>query len=268
MMAFKQRSLGGILRSRLFSLALAAWCGTFAAHAQSAASPNTSQPRPKVVFLDVNETLLDLAPLKKSVGEALGGREDLLPLWFSTMLHHSLVDTTTGRYHDFGTIGVAALQMVAESNGIKLSKEQAQAAIIPAFGKLPPHPDVLAGLQALKKQGFTLVTFTNSTDAGVTKQLENAGLTPVIDRRVSIEPIKIYKPDLRAYTYAIQQLGIEAKDALLVAAHGWDIAGAEAAGWQTAFVSRPGKALYPLADAPDYVVKDLNELAEKLEATK
>lgn len=49
--------------------------------------------KPKVIIFDVNETLLDLAPLKKSVGQALGGREDLLPLWFSTMLHYSLVET-------------------------------------------------------------------------------------------------------------------------------------------------------------------------------
>ncbi|WP_236621966.1 hypothetical protein [Novipirellula maiorica] len=36
--------------------------------------------RPKVIVFDVNETLLDLAPLKASVGKTLGGREDLLPL--------------------------------------------------------------------------------------------------------------------------------------------------------------------------------------------
>ncbi|MEC7452372.1 MAG: haloacid dehalogenase type II, partial [Pseudomonadota bacterium] len=69
---------------------------------------------PKVIFFDVNETLLDLTAMRSSVGEGLGGRDDLLPLWFSTMLHHSLVDSTTGRFHTFGEIGVASLLMVAE----------------------------------------------------------------------------------------------------------------------------------------------------------
>jgi 2-haloacid dehalogenase len=36
--------------------------------------------KPEIIIYDVNEALLDLAPLKASVGEALGGREDLLPL--------------------------------------------------------------------------------------------------------------------------------------------------------------------------------------------
>ncbi|MDZ4848425.1 MAG: hypothetical protein SGI77_03970 [Pirellulaceae bacterium] len=34
---------------------------------------NRSMSRPMVIIFDVNETLLDLAPLKKSVGKALGG---------------------------------------------------------------------------------------------------------------------------------------------------------------------------------------------------
>ena len=70
--------------------------------------------QPKAILFDVNETLLDLAPLKVSVDDALGGRRDLLPLWFSTMLHYSLVETLSGSYHSFGEIGTAVLMMVAE----------------------------------------------------------------------------------------------------------------------------------------------------------
>lgn len=42
--------------------------------------------KPATIFLDVNETLLDLSPLKTSIGAALDGREDLVPLWFTTLL--------------------------------------------------------------------------------------------------------------------------------------------------------------------------------------
>jgi len=50
----------------------------------------------------------------------------------------------------------------------------------------------------------------------------------------------------------------------MVTARGWDIAGAKAAGLQTAFVARPANALYPLAPRPDHVVKDLVELVAAL----
>ena len=223
---------------------------------------------PKVIFFDVNETLLDLTAMRSSVGEALGGRDDLLPLWFSTMLHHSLVDSTTGRFHTFGEIGVASLLMVAEIEGIELTKEQAKTAIVTPLRSLPPHPDVRDGLQALKDKGYKLVSLTNSSNQGVYTQFKNADLLSYFDERLSVEDINLYKPDTRTYEWAIEKMGIAAEDAMLVAAHGWDIAGAKQAGWQAAFIARPGKVLYPLAIAPDTVVSGLDELVSQLPDAK
>ena len=223
---------------------------------------------PKVIFFDVNETLLDLTAMRSSVGEALGGRDDLLPLWFSTMLHHSLVDSTTGRFHTFGEIGVASLLMVAEIEGIELTKDQAKTAIVTPLRSLPPHPDVRDGLQALKDKGYKLVSLTNSSNKGVYTQFKNADLLPYFDERLSVEDINLYKPDTRTYEWAIERMGIAAEDAMLVAAHGWDIAGAKQAGWQAAFIARPGKVLYPLALSPDTVVNGLDELVSQLPNAK
>ena len=223
---------------------------------------------PKVIFFDVNETLLDLTAMRSSVGEALGGRDDLLPLWFSTMLHHSLVDSTTGRFHTFGEIGVASLLMVAEIEGIELTKAQAKTAIVTPLRSLPPHPDVRDGLQALKNKGYKLVSLTNSSNQGVYTQFKNADLLSYFDERLSVEDINLYKPDTRTYEWAIEKMGIAAEDAMLVAAHGWDIAGAKQACWQAAFIARPGKVLYPLAIAPDTVVSGLDELVSQLPDAK
>ncbi|WP_428982857.1 haloacid dehalogenase type II [Paraglaciecola aquimarina] len=220
--------------------------------------------KPKVIIFDVNETLLDLETMRTSIGKVLNGNENLTALWFSTMLHHSLVTTVTGDYQDFGKIGVAALQMVAQNEGIAISQEQAVTAIKTPLLSLPAHPDVKAGLAALKAQGYKIVSLTNSSNNGVKTQFANAGLTDFFDLRLSIEDIKIYKPDLRAYAWALNKLAIKPEEALMVAAHGWDVAGAKAAGLQTAFVARPKKALYPLATKPDYIVKDLNELVKRL----
>ena len=225
---------------------------------------NPMPEQPKVIIFDVNETLLDLETMRESVGAALNGRQELLPLWFSTMLHHSLVSTVSGEYQDFGKIGVAALMMVAQNNSIEISEDQAKDAIVPPLLSLPAHADVKAGLSQLESAGYKLVTLTNSSNYGVTTQLENAGLTDFFAARMSIEDIQVYKPDLRAYRWALEKLGVKPEEALMVAAHGWDVAGAKAAGMQTAFVARPGKALYPLAQAPDYVVKDLTELVKAL----
>nr|WP_238388858.1 haloacid dehalogenase type II [Roseimaritima ulvae] len=232
-----------------------------------AAEPEQTLSRPKVIIFDVNETLLDLAPLKKSVGQALGGREDLLPLWFSTMLHYSLVETVSHEYHSFGEIGTAALMMVAETRGIELSYQEAKKAIVTPLRSLPPHPDVVNGLRALKADGYRIVSLTNSSSLGVETQFRNAGLIDLFEKRYSVDSVKKFKPHPAPYQAALEDLGVQADEVLMVAAHAWDVAGAKNVGLQTAFIARPGKVLYPNVAKPDYVVSDLTQLVKVLRST-
>lgn len=221
-------------------------------------------PRPKVIIFDVNETLLDLAPLKTPVGKALGGREELLPLWFSTMLHYSLVETMSDNYHSFGEIGTAALMMVAETQGIQLQYDDAKTAIVTPLRSLPPHPDVFESLKALRTEGFKIVSLTNASAIGVETQFKNAGLTELFDKRYSVDGVKKFKPHPDTYRMVLDDLAVNPEEVLMVAAHAWDLAGAKNVGLQTAFVKRPGKTLYPNVAKPDYVVSDLLELTKLL----
>lgn len=219
----------------------------------------------KLIIFDVNETLLSLDPLKKSVGKVLGGREELLPLWFSTLLHYSLVETMTGDFHTFAEIGSAALMMVAETQGVKLEQDNAREAVERPLRSLPPHSDVMAGLQALRKEKrFQLVTLTNSSAAGAASQLKKAGLMGLFDNGFTVESLGKYKPHPDVYRQVLESMAVQPEEALMVAAHAWDLMGAGQVGLQTAFIARPGKALYPNTVRPDYVVRDLPELAKML----
>lgn len=227
-------------------------------------SVNTSTQRPKVLFFDVNETLLDLTAMKSSVGKVLGGRSELLPLWFTTMLQYSLVSTVGRQYNDFGIIGAAALQMVAANNGISITEKEAREAILGPIRSLPAHPEVKDSLQALKDAGYKLVSFTNSSNKGVKTQFENAGLLEYFEERLSIEDMGKFKPHTDAYDWAARKMNVKPEECFLVAAHGWDIAGALWAGWRGGFVGRPGAQLYPLAPTPEINEKDLNLVSKKL----
>ena len=220
--------------------------------------------RPKVLFLDVNETLLDLTKMKKKVGDALGGNEDLLPLWFTTMLQYSLVVSASGRYEPFGHIGAAALQMVAANNNITISEEEARKVILTGLRGLPPHTEVKGALKKLKKAGYTLVALTNSSKKGVMKQFESAELTTYFDKILSIEGAGKFKPFTVTYNWAANKMGLKPKECMLIAAHGWDVAGALWAGWRATFISRPGQQLFPLAPQTEIVTSDLKEVADIL----
>ena len=219
--------------------------------------------RPKVLFFDVNETLLDLQAVKDSVTQALQGHRELVPVWFTTLLQYSLVATVGDRYVDFGKIGVATLQMVAAKNGLELTPAQANAALRP-MRSLPPHPEVATALGRLKDAGYRLLALTNSGTEALEDQLTNAGLKPYFEDLLSVESVGKFKPHRDVYAWAVERVGVPPQECMLVAAHGWDVAGASWAGLQTAFVARPGQALYPLVDKPDYQVGDLAELVDQL----
>lgn len=224
---------------------------------------NFKKERPKILFFDVNETLLDLTKMKESVGNALNGKSELLPVWFTTMLQYSLVATVGNHYEDFGEIGAATLMMVAANNNIKLSHDEAKEAISPIL-YLPPHPEVKDALGRLKEDGYRLVSLTNGSNAAVKKQFTNARLLDFFEERLSIEDLGKFKPHADTYNWAARKMGVKPEEAMLIAAHGWDVAGALWAGWRAAFVGRPGQQQYPLAPTSEIVAPDLKIISEKL----
>ena len=157
--------------------------------------------RPKVILFDVNETLLDLTPVKESVGKALGGRPELAPLWFTTLLQYSLVTTVADHYLDFGEVGAACLRMVAKNHGVELSEDAAKEALAP-IRSLPPHPDVIPTLGRLRDANYRLFTLTNSAKAALADQMKHAGLTDYFEALLSVEDVGKYKPHAEVYRWA------------------------------------------------------------------
>lgn len=71
---------------------------------------------PRVIFFDVNGTLLDTSAMQPHIAAALGGRKDLFPEWMTTLLHCSLVESAIGSFHEFTDVAAAALRIVASKN--------------------------------------------------------------------------------------------------------------------------------------------------------
>lgn len=219
---------------------------------------------PKVIFFDINETLLDMQAIKTGLASVLNGDETLVDLWFANLLHHSLVDVASGQFHDFIDIGAAALTMVAHSKDIFVDEATAKDIIKQHITRLPAHDDVVPTLKALQSAGVTLVALSNSSKAGLDAQLEFANIKPYFSHVLSVESVRTYKPHAAVYHWACQQANVKNEDAMMVAAHGWDVSGAKATGMQTVFVERSGKMVYPLGIAPDHSIASLTALIEMI----
>lgn len=215
----------------------------------------------EVVVFDVNETLLDLSGLVPAFSAILP--VELMSVWFTRMLHNSLVANATGHYDAFDRQGVDALIVTAGSVGVRLSEAKA-ADFVAELQSLPPHPDVVPALQRLAERGFRLATLTNSSLQVLEQQMSNAGLTGFFDELISVEEVQQFKPAPATYLYAAGRLRVPIDDMRLVAAHSWDVTGAARAGAKTAYVSRGTSAPGPLSEVPDIVGDDLISVAESI----
>lgn len=216
---------------------------------------------PRALLFDVNETLLDLAALDPWFEGTLGAgarRE-----WFALAVQAALVTTVTRRYENFADLGAACYASVAAGRN-RTAGPEALEHLRAAMAALPPHPDVLPALTALREHGYRLAALTNNPLATVRAQLGAAGLTGAFDAVLSADEVRRLKPAPEPYENAAARLRVGIGEAMLVAAHGWDCAGARAAGARAAFVARPGQAELPVGLRPDLVVADLDELVAAL----
>ena len=217
---------------------------------------------PRTILFDVNETLLNMEPMKVAINSLLGN-ENGFQQWFGLLLQYSLVDNCTNNFHDFVAIAAAALEMAATINDIKITAEE-KTNTLQIIKKLSPHSDVVPGLLLLQQNGYRLATLSNSPLQTSLAQLAFAKIVLYFEAILSVDAVKKYKPSLEPYQYAATILQVATNQIIMVAAHGWDIAGAANAGMKTAFINRPGQSIYPLAELPTYNELDVLSFAKKL----
>lgn len=218
--------------------------------------------RRRILVFDVNETMLDIGALAPRFARAFGSA-DVLQEWFANVLLYSNVVTLAGPYADFGSVGGAALDMVAAARRVVLAPGDRQA-ILGGIRELPAHPDVRPAVERLRAAGFRLVTLTNSAPAAVEAQLKNAGLDGLFERSFSVDTVRRFKPAPEPYQHVARELGVPTSQLRMIAAHAWDVMGALQAGCAAAFIARPGKALFPLGPQPDIVEPTLTSAAERM----
>lgn len=218
--------------------------------------------KPKLLIFDVNETLLDMAPLRRKINSALKNDAGFA-VWFQTLLHYSLVETVVERYRSFSEIAVATFQMTASQFNVYQEPNEIRA-ILSALKELKAHDDASKALPLLKSAHFKLVALTNGDLSVAKEQVKQAGIHHFFDAVLSVADTGHYKPHRSTYEYALATMNFSASDAMLVAAHGWDVFGAQRAGLQTCFVQRKGQMAYPLAEAGELSCSDLMELVTHL----
>lgn len=216
----------------------------------------------EVVVFDVLGTLVDEPRgLRAAIREAVPASDeaavdDLLSLWQQHCeLEQRRIQQGLRAYVSTETIDAEAARLAADRAG--LSDPATIARLATAGRRLPPWPDSVAGLQRLA-QWFPVVGLSNASRTALLHLNAHAGLR--WHQALSAEAAQAYKPAPEVYRLAVDAAGCAPERVLMVAAHAWDLRGAQAVGMRTAYVERPVGNPPTSADVFDRGFDGLDEL--------
>jgi 2-haloacid dehalogenase len=217
----------------------------------------TPRTRPDVVAFDVNETLLDLAPVRAALIEH-GEPAQLLPTAFARTLLTGFAATVTGTWCSFRSAFETSL---AQLTGLSAAE---RSTVADAFLELSPHPDVEPALRRLRAAGVRAVTLSHGSPGVAEAGLSRGGVTALVERTLTTESIRAWKPAREAYLWAAGSCAVAPEQLALVAAHSWDVQGAQRAGLTGAWVQRAERVYAEVYEPPHVQGGTLVEAVEAL----
>lgn len=218
--------------------------------------------RPTVVAFDVVETLFSLEPMRARLC-ALGLADDALELWFALLLRNAFALDASGTFKTFGEVARATLSVILAEHRLAVDPSALDETLA-GFGELPVQADVAPAFQVLHDAGVRLVALTNGQAENTHRLLRRAGLDGQVERIISIDEVRRWKPAREVYLHAAKAVGVAPGELALVAAHAWDVHGASQVGLVTGWVSRLEKRFSPAMNPPDVTGDTLVEVSRRL----
>ena len=214
--------------------------------------------RPAALVFDAYGTLFDVHSITATAESIWPGKGAALSqLWRTKQLEYTWLRSLMGRYEDFSHVTESALRYACA--GLKLPLDDAQRAqLLKGYLHLATFSEVAEALGRLR--GVRLAILSNGSPAMLEPVVFNSGLHGLITDVLSVDEVKIFKPDPRVYRIAVDRLGVPAKAVGFVSSNCWDAIGAKAFGFRTFWVNRAGAAVDELGVRPDHELRSLAEL--------
>jgi 2-haloacid dehalogenase len=231
---------------------------------------------------DAYGTLFDLASLQPRVEARCPGYGAVVTqLWRLKQLEYSWLRSLMGEpFVDFWTVTRQSLQFALTSAGFLLPPDEIDE-LASEYHRLRPFPEVREALRTLPGKRAIL---SNGSQPMLDALVADAGLGDVLDRVISVDAARAFKPHPACYALVESTMRVERRNVVFVSGNGFDVCGAKRFGFAVVWLNRapPGDAIAPVdpsqlyrllrsqpeqLDAiPDYTCSSLDRLAGLLRA--
>ena len=205
-------------------------------------------------------TFFSLAPVEQRL-RALGAPPGALWTWFFAAQRDFFGLSHAGRYSPFAPILRQSLPRTLAMLGVEASPADVDA-LAGAFIGLGPEAGAVAGVRRLKAEGWRVLALTNGGEEATRSMLEACAALESFDAVLSCDRIQVSKPHRDVYGMALEAAGGDTP--WMVAAHGWDCAGAKLAGLRTCWIATEERVLPAYFPEPDLRAGSFTEAIEAL----
>jgi len=208
---------------------------------------------------DAYGTLFDVHSVVTVLKTITTNAEALSLLWRTKQLEYTWLRSLMGRYVDFWTVTDEALRFALKRFGLSITPEQ-HTTLLNAYLQLTAYPDIPAMLAGLAPR--PCVILSNGSPRMLAAAVASSGLAGQFAHILSVDRIKVYKPDPRVYELAPQALGLPKAAIVFVSSNAFDVMGAKAYGFQVAWINRTQAEFDELGLTPDVVLTQLDALPQ------
>ena len=214
----------------------------------------------KAIVFDAYGTLFDVNSAAEKCKDRIGDKwEGFANYWRTTQLEYTWLRSLMKRHQDFWQITEDSLDKSIAAFKIDKSTRKE---LLNLYKELSAFPEVKKVLEELKKKQFKLAILSNGTPSLLKHLVKSSNLENVFDDILSIEEVKIYKPDSKVYDIPVKKYKIEKNEFAYLSANTWDVSGAGNYGFNPVWVNRNNSIFDNLDYVPKYQIENLSKLID------
>jgi 2-haloacid dehalogenase len=209
---------------------------------------------------DAYGTLFDVNSAAAKCKEKLGDKwENFANAWRTTQLEYTWLRSLMKKHKNFCQITEDSLDHAMETFNINKNMRKE---LLNLYKELSPYPEVKECLDALKSKKIKIAILSNGTPDLLNELVESNNIQSYFDNIISVEDVKIYKPDPKVYEMPIKKYNCKPENICFLSSNTWDVSGGGVFGYNAIWVNRFNKIFDKLGYNPQYIINNLNQLLE------
>jgi len=219
----------------------------------------------RTCIFDAYGTLFDVTAAARECAKE-PGRDQLKECWQKLasdwrikQLQYSWIRTITKSHTNFWEVTKDGLDFALDANNLSNDQELRER-LLSLYWSLKSYPEVPKVLEKLKTNRLETAILSNGSREMLDSAVQSAKISELLDKILSVDQVKIFKPDFRVYNLVLESFPRDKNEILFVSANGWDVASAAGFGFKSVWVNRNSEPIDRLPWKPKHVLTNLTDI--------